>query len=67
MDLYGTGSANIAEGFRRRGKPGKVRYMNIAAGSLEECRYYLILAEDLGYETPDSLLLTFPLIPLLVA
>lgn len=23
--------------------------MNIAQGSLEECRYYLILANDLGY------------------
>jgi four helix bundle protein len=23
--------------------------MNIAQGSLEECRYYLILAKDLGY------------------
>ena len=23
--------------------------MNIAEGSLEECRYYLILAHDLGY------------------
>ena len=41
--------ANIAEGFRRRGKPEKARYMNIAEGSLEESRYYLILAQDLGY------------------
>jgi four helix bundle protein len=41
--------ANIAEGFRPRGKPDKARYMNIAEGSLEECRYYLILAQDLGY------------------
>jgi four helix bundle protein len=23
--------------------------MNLAEGSLEECRYYLILARDLGY------------------
>jgi len=23
--------------------------MNLAEGSLEECRYYLILAHDLGY------------------
>jgi four helix bundle protein len=23
--------------------------MNLAEGSLEECRYYLILAQDLGY------------------
>ncbi len=36
--------ANIADGFRRRGKADKARYMNIAEGSLEECRYYLILA-----------------------
>jgi four helix bundle protein len=41
--------ANIAEGFRRRRKPEKARYMNIAEGSLEESRYYLILAQDLGY------------------
>jgi four helix bundle protein len=42
------------EGFRKRGRADKVRYMNIAEGSIEECRYYLILAEDLGYgETKD--------------
>ncbi len=41
--------ANIAEGFRRRGRPEKARFMNIAEGSLEESRYYLILAQDLGY------------------
>jgi four helix bundle protein len=41
--------ANIAEGFKKRGKADEVRYMNIAQGSLEECRYYLILAKDLGY------------------
>jgi S23 ribosomal protein. len=41
--------ANIAEGFKRRGKPDKVRFMNIAQGSLEECKYYLILAKDLHY------------------
>jgi four helix bundle protein len=35
--------ANIAEGFRRRSKPDKARYISIAEGSLEECRYYLIL------------------------
>src|SRR5438128_2622332 len=41
--------ANIAEGFRRRSRADKARFMNIAEGSLEECRYFLILAEELGY------------------
>ena len=41
--------ANIAEGFRRRSKPDKARFMNIAEGSVEECRYFLILAKDLAY------------------
>src|SRR5688572_12934079 len=41
--------ANIAEGFRKKGKNDKARFMNIAQGSIEECRYYLILAKDLGY------------------
>ena len=41
--------ANIAEGFRRRGKPDTTRFMNMAEGSIEECRYYLILAKDLNY------------------
>jgi len=40
--------ANIAEGFVKRGIPDKLRYLNIAQGSLEESRYYLILASDLG-------------------
>jgi four helix bundle protein len=42
-------AANIAEGFVKRTIPDKVRLMNIAQGSLEECRYYLILANDLAY------------------
>ena len=46
---------NIAEGFRRRGRADKVRFMNIAEGSLEECRYYLILAKDPGYGDTTSL------------
>lgn len=41
--------ANVAEGFRRRGKADKARFMNVAEGSLEECKYFLILASDLGY------------------
>lgn len=47
--------ANIAEGFRRRGKVDKARFMNLAEGSLEECRYYLILAQDLEYGDPSKL------------
>jgi len=41
--------ANIAEGFKKRGKADKVRFLNIAQGSLEESRYYLILTRDLDY------------------
>jgi four helix bundle protein len=47
--------ANIAEGFRRRGKADKARFMNIAEGSVEECRYFLILAKDLGYGDTEQL------------
>ena len=42
-------AANIAEGFRKRGKADKLSFLNIAQGSLEESRYYLILARDLDY------------------
>jgi four helix bundle protein len=48
--------ANIAEGFKRRGKHDKARFMNIAQGSLEENRYYLILAKDLCYGSTSSLM-----------
>ena len=39
---------------KRRGKADKARFMNIAEGSLEESRYYLILARDLGYGGPQE-------------
>ncbi len=41
--------ANIAEGFKKRTRNDKARFMNIAQGSIEECRYYLILARDLKF------------------
>ncbi|HVT88508.1 MAG TPA: four helix bundle protein [Tepidisphaeraceae bacterium] len=42
-------AANITEGFKRVGKADKLRFYNTAQSSLEECRYYLILAKDLKY------------------
>ena len=51
--------ANIAEGYKKTGRPDKLRFLNTAQGSLEECRYYLILTRDLGYGDVS------PLLPLL--
>ena len=48
-------AANIVEGFRKQSKADKARMLNISEGSLEECRYYIILAKDLGYMNDDSL------------
>ena len=42
-------AANIAEGFAKRTKPEKARFLNMAEGSVEESRYHLLLAQDLGY------------------
>ena len=46
---------NFAEGYRRRSVAEKARFYNIAQASLDECRYYLRLAEDLGYGECESL------------
>jgi len=48
--------ANIAEGFREKSKAEKLYYLNIAHSSLEECRYYFILAKDLGYGDTATLM-----------
>ena len=42
-------SANIAEGYKKLSKAEKLRFFNIAQGSLEECRNYILLVRDLGY------------------
>ena len=52
-------AANIAEGYKKTGKSDKLRLMNVAQGSLEECRYYILLSKDLRYITEEiSLILT---------
>jgi four helix bundle protein len=50
--------ANFAEGFKKRGLADKIRFYNIAQGSFEECRYYLILARDLGYGDSGALMIS---------
>jgi four helix bundle protein len=49
-------AANIAEGFVKRGRADKARFMNVAEGSVEESRYYLILSQDLGYGSTGELM-----------
>lgn len=42
-------AANIAEGFKKKSNKDKIRFYNISQGSVEECKYYLILSNDLKY------------------
>jgi four helix bundle protein len=49
-------AANIAEGFKKKGTADKAKFMNVAQGSLEECRYYLILSNDLEYGDTSKLM-----------
>ncbi|WP_210150405.1 four helix bundle protein [Chryseobacterium scophthalmum] len=41
--------ANIAEGFTKKTLPNKLNYISPSEGSLQEVKYYLILAKDLNY------------------
>ena len=47
--------ANFVEGFRKRTKPDKTKFYNIAQGSADECLYHLILAHDLKYTDTTTL------------
>lgn len=47
-------AANIAEGYRKEGMADKLRFLNISQGSLEECRYYILLSKDLEYITTEQ-------------
>ncbi len=42
-------AANICEGSRKLSRADKLRFLNISQGSLEECRYYIILSLDIEY------------------
>ena len=42
-------AANIVERFKRRGVREKLRFHNVAEGSLAELKYFFLLAEDLGW------------------
>ncbi|MBR4572094.1 MAG: four helix bundle protein [Prevotella sp.] len=47
-------TANIAEGYKKISKQDKLRFLNIAQGSLEECRNYNLLSKDLEYISPET-------------
>lgn len=46
--------ANIAEGYGRRTTGELLQSLAIANGSLEECRYFMILSKDLGYLSSED-------------
>lgn len=48
-------AANIAEGFKKKSNKDKIKFYNTSQGSLEESRYYLILARDLNYGDNDEM------------
>ena len=50
-------AANIAEGFKKKGKRDKLRYFNIGQGSLSETEYFIMLSIDLKYSEMKGLLM----------
>ena len=48
-------AANMAEGYKKKGYKNKIHFFNIAQGSLEECKYYIILSKDLNYPSDSEL------------
>lgn len=47
-------TSNIAEGFGRRGSKEKIRFYDIAVGSLFELQNQLITSQDLGFSSKKS-------------
>ena len=50
-------AANIAESYGRRTPNDKARFFTISEGSLDETKYFLILAKDLGFISSNDVLL----------
>jgi four helix bundle protein len=48
-------AANIAEGYKKKDYKNKIHFFNIAQGSLEEYKYYIILSKDLNYPSDSEL------------
>ncbi|MDO9255854.1 MAG: four helix bundle protein [Bacteroidales bacterium] len=42
-------AANICEGYKKKTIPNQLNFLNIAEGSLEEVKYYIILSKDWQY------------------
>jgi four helix bundle protein len=59
--------ANISEGFGKRTTSEKLRFCNIAEGSIEESKYYLILSRDLHYGEVEKLQDALPTVAKLLA
>jgi four helix bundle protein len=45
--------SSLVEGLGSRSQAEKTRSLNIAEDSLEECRYHMILAQNLDTAKPD--------------